>query len=120
MTNKVDNMYSTIQRQRYEIAYIPQVVPILGAAVSIITALVSGIMALVKVTMAILFKDGKPFFRPTDKTMDHIKFPMEDAKDLAWIFANNVANICTLGFLNCFLVLNTLSNFVINKNGIDD
>lgn len=123
MTNIVKETADAVARQGYEGAYIPQLIPGLGAAISIPTAFVSGISAIIKVAQAIFqyFNEGKPFFRPTDgniendENMSHVKFPMEDAKDLGLIFANNVANIFTFGILNCVIVLKVLNEIVINK-----
>ncbi len=107
----INGLLDAVQRQGYEGAYIPQALPVIGALVSIPTALVSFAKAIVKIAQAIFqnVKEGKPFFRPNEKGVAHIKFPMEDAKDLGMIFVNNMANICTLGILNCIFVLISLS-----------
>ncbi len=115
MANITKTMFDAVHKQGYEGAYLPQAIPVLGALVSIPTALVSGMRAIIKLAQAIL--QGKPYFKPQDaKNMDHVKFPMADAKDLGMIFLNNVANICTLGLLNCIFVVTVSNQFVLNKD----
>lgn len=118
MFDIVKTTAAAVQNQGYEPAYIPQIIPVLGALASIPTALISGIHATVKIAQAIFqhFNEGKAFFRPKD--VKNQKFPLEAAKDLAVIFVNNVVNICTLGIFNCILVSKALNQIVINK-GID-
>lgn len=118
MSGLLKSISDAVQRQGFEGAYIPQAIPGLGALASIPTALVSGVKAIVKFAQAIFQRiaEGKPFFKPTDKSMDAVKFPMEDAKDLGLIFINNMANIATLGILNCVVVIYTINDNIVNKN----
>lgn len=117
MTGIVKDITEAVSRQGYEVAYIFQAIPVLGAVTSIPTALVSGVKALAKLAQAVFqhFSEGKAFFRPEDGKMDAVKFPMEDAKDLGLIFASNVLNICTLGFSNCILFWTAVSQLTFDK-----
>jgi hypothetical protein len=118
MGDIVKSMFGAVERQGYELAYIPQAIPVLGGAASIPTAIVSGIQAIIKLVQALFqyLKEGTPFFRPNDGTMGNVKFYMEDALDLGLIFVDNVVNVFTLGIPNCIFIWDALSGIVLNKN----
>lgn len=100
-------IHQAVRAQHYEGAYFFQSIPVVGAIISVPTAVVSCAMAIAKAAQAVFkhFKDGVPFFRPTNGTDRNAKqLPMEDAIDFSVIFANNVLNIFTFGIVNSIFV----------------
>ena len=97
-----------VKHQHFASAYIPQTYPLpgVGMVVSMGTALVSLVLLVRKATQAFfdpnyryeagLMKDGSLKLR----TISH----MDDVEDLGILFLNNLANVATLGILNCCII----------------
>lgn len=114
----MSNLVKAIENQGYEGYYYPQIIPVVGALVSVPVALVSGIKAILKVVQAVFQRayEGKPFFKPNDGTMKKVNFPMNDALELGKISVNNVFNVLSFSILNCCFVASVYLPKLINKN----
>lgn len=101
----ISSTIDAVRRQNFQSAYIYQMIPVLGAVISIPTAMVSGLKAVAKIAQEI-FQRIKDFTfgsneKPNAKSGPR---PIDDAKDLALIFTNNVLNIATLGIMNSIII----------------